>query len=66
VLFIGIDRPLSRIVQFAQADDWSITKQTERPRTYVWNYGIQCRMRLTDLRNANAKSTKNETRWLDK
>lgn len=37
MLFIGIDRPLSRIVQFAQADDWSITKQTERPRTYVWN-----------------------------
>jgi hypothetical protein len=38
VLFIGVDRPHSRIIQFAQADDWSITKQTEHPRTYIWDF----------------------------
>jgi hypothetical protein len=37
VLFIGVDRPHSRIIQFVQADDWSITKQTEHPRTYIWD-----------------------------
>jgi hypothetical protein len=37
VLFIGVNRPHSRIIQFAQADDWSITKQTEHPRTYIWD-----------------------------
>jgi hypothetical protein len=36
-LFIGIDRPHSRIDQLARADDWSITRQTERPRTYIWD-----------------------------
>jgi hypothetical protein len=37
VLFIGVNRPHSQIIQFAPADDWSITKQTEHPRTYIWN-----------------------------
>jgi hypothetical protein len=37
VLFIGVDRARSRVVQFAQADDLSIASQTERPRTYIWD-----------------------------
>jgi hypothetical protein len=37
VLFIGVDRARSRIVQFVQADDLSIASQTERPRTYIWD-----------------------------
>jgi hypothetical protein len=39
VLFIGVDRPHSRIVQLVQADDWSIKEQVQRPRTCIWDLG---------------------------
>lgn len=66
VLFIGLYRPHSRIVQFAQADDWSITKQTERPRTYVWNLRDPLQDEIDRSDEYKRQMDEERERWLDK
>jgi protein-tyrosine-phosphatase len=66
VLFIGVDRPHSRIVQLAQADDWSITKQTERPRTYIWDLRDPLQDDIDGFEEYERQMDEERERWLDK
>jgi hypothetical protein len=65
VLFIGVDRPHSRIVQLAQADDWSITKQTERPRTYIRDLGDPPQDGIDRFEEYKRQMEQEREQWLD-